>query len=124
MAGSVRWRTDFDAAQRYVRFRTDAAEARPQHFRAPDQRRLDSKDSSVLHEFLAINRHQLIERCRLKSAHRSTRPVSELELAYGVPLFLDQIIETLQVEQTPEAPDTLRLRIGSGVCSTCRVSMI
>jgi signal transduction histidine kinase len=65
----------------------------------------------VLHEFLTTNRHQLIERCRLKSAHRSTRPASELELAYGVPLFLDQIIRTLQVEQTPEP---LRSRKVSG----------
>jgi hypothetical protein len=68
----------------------------------------------VLHEFLTTNRHQLIERCRLKSAHRSTRPTSELELAYGVPLFLDQIIRTLQVEQTPEPMRSRRVSGASG----------
>src|ERR1017187_5098009 len=39
----------------------------------------------MLHEFLTTNRDQLIERCRLKAAQRSTRPASELELACGVP---------------------------------------
>jgi signal transduction histidine kinase len=56
----------------------------------------------MLHEFLASNRDQLIERCRLKAARRSTRPASELELAYGIPLLLNQIIKTLQVERTAE----------------------
>jgi hypothetical protein len=66
----------------------------------------------VLHQFLTSNRHQLIERCRLKAAHRSTRPASELELSYGIPLFLDQIIKTLLVEQSPEP---MRSRRVSGV---------
>jgi len=56
----------------------------------------------MLHEFLTTNRDQLIERCRLKAARRSTRPASELELSFGIPLFLNQIIKTLQVEQTAE----------------------
>ena len=78
-------------------------------------RRLDDrKNSSVLHEFLTTNRNQLIERCRLKSAHRSTRPASELELSYGIPLFLDQIIKTLQVEQTAEPMRSRRVSGASG----------
>jgi signal transduction histidine kinase len=56
----------------------------------------------MLHEFLTTNRDQLIERCRVKAAHRSTRPVSELAFTHGIPLFLSQIIKTLEVEQTAE----------------------
>jgi signal transduction histidine kinase len=56
----------------------------------------------LLHEFLTTNRNQLIALCRLKAARRRTRPASEPESAYGIPLFLDQIIKTLRVEQTSE----------------------
>ena len=68
----------------------------------------------MLHEFLTTNRDQLIERCRLKAAQRSTRPASELELAYGVPLFLNQIIKTLQVEQTAEPMRSRKVSGASG----------
>jgi signal transduction histidine kinase len=56
----------------------------------------------MLHEFLATNRADLIERCRLKVARRSAPRVTEAELTHGIPLFLDQLIKTLQVEQTSE----------------------
>src|SRR6185503_15318932 len=56
----------------------------------------------MLHEFLTSNRADLIERCRLKVARRSAPRVTEAELAHGIPLFLDQLIKTLQVEQTSD----------------------
>jgi signal transduction histidine kinase len=56
----------------------------------------------VLHEFLTHNRSDLIARCRLKVAQRSAPRVTEAELTHGIPLFLDQLIKTLQVEQTAE----------------------
>jgi signal transduction histidine kinase len=56
----------------------------------------------MLHEFLTSNRADLIERCRLKVARRSAPRVTHAELTHGIPLFLDQLIKTLQVEQTAE----------------------
>lgn len=65
----------------------------------------------MLHEFLSSNRADLIERCRLKVAGRTAPRVTEAELAHGIPLFLDQLIKTLQVEQTS---DPMRSRMVSG----------
>jgi len=54
----------------------------------------------MLHEFLTENRQLLIARCREKVAKRveSTEVASSIE--NGVPLFLDQLAETLKAEQT------------------------
>ena len=56
----------------------------------------------MLHEFLTTNRADLIERCRLKVARRLAPKVTDAELTHGIPAFLDQLIKTLQVEQTSE----------------------
>ena len=56
----------------------------------------------MLNEFLIVNRSELIERCRLKVAQRPEPRVTEGELRHGIPLFLDQLIKTLQMEQTAE----------------------
>src|SRR5580658_8514796 len=56
----------------------------------------------MLHEFLTINRSDLIERCRLKVAKRLAPKVTDAELTHGIPAFLDQLIKTLQVEKTSE----------------------
>jgi signal transduction histidine kinase len=56
----------------------------------------------VLHEFLTTNKADLIERCRLKVAKRLAPKVAGQELAHGIPRFLDQLIKTLEVEQTSE----------------------
>jgi signal transduction histidine kinase len=65
----------------------------------------------MLHEFLASNRADLIDRCRMKVAQRSAPRVTPEELTHGIPLFLDQLIKTLQVEQTS---DPMRSRKVSG----------
>jgi signal transduction histidine kinase len=65
----------------------------------------------MLHEFLASNRADLIDRCRFKVAQRSAPRVTPAELTHGVPLFLDQLIKTLKVEQTS---DPMRSRKVSG----------
>jgi signal transduction histidine kinase len=65
----------------------------------------------MLHEFLTSNRADLIERCRLKVAQRSAPRVTHAELTHGIPLFLDQLIKTLEVEQTS---DPMRSRKVSG----------
>jgi signal transduction histidine kinase len=56
----------------------------------------------VLHEFLTSNRTELIERCQLKVAKRLAPKAASAQLAHGIPRFLDQLIKTLQVEQTSQ----------------------
>jgi signal transduction histidine kinase len=56
----------------------------------------------MLHEFLTSNRVNLIDRCRVKVSQRSAPRVTPAELTHGIPLFLDQLIKTLEVEQTSD----------------------
>jgi signal transduction histidine kinase len=56
----------------------------------------------VLHEFLTTQRATLIDRCRLKVAQRPVPAPTDAELEHGIPLFLEQLIKTLRVEQTSE----------------------
>lgn len=56
----------------------------------------------MLHEFLTTNRADLINRCRLMVAQRLAPKATGRELEHGIPLFLDQLITTLRVEQTSE----------------------
>src|SRR5258708_16651778 len=50
----------------------------------------------MLIEFVATNREKLIALTRAKVAKRFDPPPTERELASGVPLFLDQLAETLR----------------------------
>ena len=53
----------------------------------------------MLHDFLAANRTILIDRCRLMVASRSSGPKdSENELAHGIPVFIDQLVDALRTE--------------------------
>jgi len=54
----------------------------------------------MLHEFLADNEHELIERCRIKAARRPPPKVSDEALQNGIPIFLGQLIQILRLEQT------------------------
>lgn len=65
----------------------------------------------MLHEFLTDNRAELIERCGLKVAQRPAPKPTAVELEYGIPLFLDQLIKTLRIERTPHP---MRSRAVSG----------
>ena len=51
----------------------------------------------MLHEFIATHRDQIISRCkeRVSARPRSSQP-TEAQINYGVPLFLDQLIDTLR----------------------------
>lgn len=57
---------------------------------------------AMLHSFLADNRAELIGRCRAKVATRAPPGALARELDHGITVFLDQLIKTLQVEQTSE----------------------
>jgi signal transduction histidine kinase len=54
----------------------------------------------MLHEFIATNREEIILRCRAKVATRSVPPPTEAEIDHGVPVFLDQLRDTLRFGQT------------------------
>ena len=57
-----------------------------------------------LEEFIGVYRDEIIRRCRAKVAARSAPPPTDAEIDHGVPLFLDQLVETLRLGQvsTPE----------------------
>jgi len=54
----------------------------------------------MLHEFLTSNRQLLITRCREKVAKRSEPTETPATIDHGVPLFLQQLVETLRDEET------------------------
>ena len=53
----------------------------------------------MLHEFLTSNRQLLITRCREKVAKRFEPTETRATIDHGVPLFLQQLVETLRMEQ-------------------------
>lgn len=63
----------------------------------------------MLHEFLANNRDELTLRCRIKVGERVGRSATEAQLKEGIPLFLDQLISTLKIEQTSVPLDSRRV---------------
>lgn len=62
------------------------------------------KAEPVLHEFIAANRIEIIARCRAKIAARLAPRPTDDEIEYGVPLFLDQLGDTLRLASSPQ-PD-------------------
>jgi signal transduction histidine kinase len=58
-----------------------------------------------LQDFLSKNREMLIARCRSRVAARRAPRAAEQELWYGIPLFLDQLISALRLEQDSGAWD-------------------
>jgi signal transduction histidine kinase len=54
----------------------------------------------MLHDFLTANYQTLVGRCRAKVVNRRIPWASDAELLHGIPLFLEQLIRTLQLEQT------------------------
>jgi signal transduction histidine kinase len=67
----------------------------------------------VLDEFLAVNRDEIIQRCRAKVAARSVPPSSEAEIDHGVPVFLDQLISALRLGLT-SSPEIGRSAVQHG----------
>ena len=63
----------------------------------------------MLHQILMENRQELIKRTRAKVAGRSAPQATEEELVHGIPLFLDQLAETLKREatSTPFSPTAI-----------------
>lgn len=67
-----------------------------------------------MHTFLTNNRDELIARCKLKVACRPRRSATDQQLANGVPLFIDQLIRTLEAEEADEPAESIRISGPSG----------
>ena len=57
----------------------------------------------MLHDFIKANRAVLIDQCRAMVASRSEPKPTDIDLTHGIPIFLDQLIETLLVERVSES---------------------
>ena len=51
----------------------------------------------MLHEFLTAQREEIILRCRTKVAARRAPRATAGEIEHGIPIFLDQLVETLRL---------------------------
>jgi len=67
-----------------------------------------------MHNFLSSNRAELLSRCKSKVAQRPQRAATEQQLANGIPLFIDQLIRTLEAEEDDKLADSIRISGPSG----------
>ena len=67
----------------------------------------------MLHEFIAVNREEIIRRCRVKMVTRSVPPPTDVEIDHGVPVFLDQLIDALRLGLT-SSPEIGRSAVKHG----------
>jgi len=54
-------------------------------------------EAVLLHEFVAVNREEIIRRCRSKVATRVDPAPTAAEIDHGVPQFLNQLVDTLRL---------------------------
>jgi signal transduction histidine kinase len=68
----------------------------------------------MMRDFLADNRKDLIERCRVRAAQRPVRGATPQQLKNGVPMFLDQIVTLLDAQQTAESMGRQKISRSAG----------
>jgi signal transduction histidine kinase len=56
-----------------------------------------------MYSFLKNNREELIARCKAAVAQRPKRVATEIQLRNGIPLFLDQLMRTLEAEESDDS---------------------
>jgi signal transduction histidine kinase len=71
-----------------------------------------------MHAFLAHNRAELLARCNAKVAKRPHRQATDAQLSDGVPLFLEQLLQTLEAEEGGDEAMSLRISGAAGGEST------
>jgi signal transduction histidine kinase len=76
----------------------------------------------MLHSFLTTNRALLIDRCRAMAAARVQPEHAAVKISHGIPFFLDQLIETLSIEQTGESARSRSLSGVSGGASQSEIA--
>lgn len=62
-----------------------------------------------MHSFLSNNRDDLIARCKAKVAQRPTRAATAQQLSNGIPLFLEQLTNTLRAEEEGDVAEGVRI---------------
>jgi hypothetical protein len=67
-----------------------------------------------MYTFLSNNYADLIARCKAKVSQRSSRAATAEQLTHGLPLFLNQLIGTLEAEEKGRADESLRISGPSG----------
>ncbi|MDM0066779.1 HAMP domain-containing sensor histidine kinase [Variovorax sp. J31P207] len=67
-----------------------------------------------MHRFLSNNRDELISRCKAKVAQRPWRAATAAQLANGIPMFLAQLIQTLEAQDNGEVDESLRISGAAG----------
>jgi signal transduction histidine kinase len=71
-------------------------------------------NQTMMYKFLANNWDELISRCKEKVAQRPKRKATEEQLVNGVPLFLGQLIKTLEAEDVDDSAESLRISGAAG----------
>ncbi len=59
----------------------------------------------MLNEFVVVHRQELISRCREKAEERFGPEVDPAAIHHGVPLFLEQLADTLRCEEATPRPE-------------------
>ena len=67
----------------------------------------------MLHEFIAVNREEIVRRCRALVGQRSVPPPTEAEIDRGVPVLLDQLSDALR-RHLSSSPDIAKGAIQRG----------
>jgi signal transduction histidine kinase len=68
----------------------------------------------MLHDFLLANRDTLLDRCKTRIAQRATPKAATGMAQHGIPLFLDQLIRTLEAEEASQGAISARVSGASG----------
>lgn len=72
-----------------------------------------------MHSFLSSNRDELIARCKAKVARRPNRAATPQQLANGIPLFLEQLTNTLRAEGQGDVAEGVRISGAAGGDASC-----
>ncbi|MBA4265206.1 MAG: histidine kinase [Comamonadaceae bacterium] len=67
-----------------------------------------------MHQFLSDHRDELIQRCKAKVAQRPKRAATAAQLANGIPMFLDQLMRTLEAQDKGEMEESFRISGAAG----------
>jgi signal transduction histidine kinase len=76
----------------------------------------------MLDQFLLSHRDLLIERCKARVVQRSVTGAPKPDLLYGIPVFLDQLIKTLQIERLSHQA-RLESRQGDGASNASELGL-
>ena len=77
-----------------------------------------------MYRFLSNNYAELIARCKAKVSQRPRRAATPEQLANGIPLFLSQLINTLEAEDEGRMAESLRLSGASGGGDSTKLSVM